>query len=183
MNIQRITFDAAYFITGSVSMIVGALGTIFPFGILGDLSRFDSDDLGSTEVELMTCHLARICHVTTLFLGFFFLSFGFADGEEKENIRNRAKLLAMSNLASIICSLGDILIDAPRASRLGIDISKPDEYSRSLKFLIGCLDGGSLGTLAIAVAVLLVSIPAVMTPELFISEEQSPEQPPHDKDD
>lgn len=149
---------AAYSLFGLLHFAVGLLGMCFPFGVLGDYTPFYSSTLGINETELMTIHLCRMCQVTSFCLGCLFLAL------RNESTRIRALLLGSVSLASMIFSLGEILLDVPRAQRLGIDNSSPEKYPRAVQFLIGCLDGGSHGTLAVAAMCCLVSTIAVLRP-------------------
>jgi hypothetical protein len=139
-----ILFHASYYLTAVIQLLVGALGMCFPFGILGVYLPFYSIELGQDETELLTTHLARMCQVTAFFTGILFLLL------RHESIFVRGTLVLVTNAATVVYSIGEIALDAQRADRLGIDITKPEDYSRPIQFLIGCLDGGSFGTLVVS---------------------------------
>ncbi|CAB9498669.1 expressed unknown protein [Seminavis robusta] len=154
-----IVFTVVYYIIGAINLLTGALGMISPFGILGDFTLFYSDALGVDETELLTVHLARMCQTLAFGMGLLFVLL------RGESQRVRAILLAVNSITAIWYSLGEILFDAPRAQRLGLDWPAPEkvqQYSRPIQFLIGALDGGSAGAAFIAVVGLLVSILAYM---------------------
>lgn len=149
--------NVSYYITGIIQLLVGALGMCFPFGILGVYIPFYSmDDLGRDETELMTLHLARMCQVTSFFTGILFILL------RHQSMSVRATLVMVTNTCAMMYSIGEMTIDAARADRLGIDISTPEKYSRSIQFLIGCLDGGSMGTLVLSSLFCLVAIIALL---------------------
>ena len=166
--IAKVFLNVGYYLLGAIQLIAGGLGMIFPFGIIGDFTPFYSNDFVATSssqstettteaaeahVELMTLHLARMCQVTSFFQGILFLSM------TNESYKVKAKILAISSMATIVYSIGEILLDTQRATtKLNIDIYHPELYSRSIQFLIGCLDGGSFGTLIIATICFVIGI-------------------------
>ena len=176
-RIAHLIFNVGYYLIGTIQLVAGAVGMVYPFGILGDFTIFYSDDFASPTArsndpntaaaftELMTLHLCRMCQVTAFFQGILFLVL------RTESHTVRSKILSLSSLATIVYSLGEVYIDTPRAKRLGIDIyaetTPIEDYSRSIQFLLGCLNGGSLSTLILATVCFMIGI---ITPYYIVDE-------------
>jgi hypothetical protein len=57
----------------------------------------------------------------------------------------------------MLFSLGEIVFDTAAAARLGLVLAEAETYSRSVRFLLGALNGGSVGALCISSLGLLVA--------------------------
>ena len=48
-RIARIGFNVGYYLIGTIQLLAGGLGMVYPFGILGDYTIFYSDDFASSS--------------------------------------------------------------------------------------------------------------------------------------
>mmetsp|Transcript_15211 Transcript_15211/g.23819 ORF Transcript_15211/g.23819 Transcript_15211/m.23819 type:complete len:164 (-) Transcript_15211:53-544(-) len=155
----ELLLSLAYYLTFIIHLCVGFLGMCYPFGILGDYTPFYSPQLGIDITELMTVHLARMCQVNSFFIGLLFFML------RNESKKVRSLLVLSVNLAAVVFSLGEMYLDAPRAVRLGIDITPSPTATRSVQFLVGCLDGGSFGTLVLSTFFVTIALTTLAMPQ------------------
>lgn len=175
-----VVFTVVYYVTGTISLLTGAMGMLFPFWPLGDFTPFYSDELAvginndDGITELLTVHLARMCQSLVFGMGLlFFLLPRYAEPSQ----RVRVILLFVNSIVTLWYSLvGEIYLDVPRAQRLlGTSVvnewssqrqqqQHEEEYSRSIRFLMGALaDGGSLVAVWISLVGLIVATVAAIT--------------------
>jgi len=128
-------FTAFYWFIAVVNGIPGALGLLFPFGILGEFTPFYSPAYSEDVEELLVVHCARMNFALAVALALLFVLL------RKESVQTRAKLLLVTCCATFVYAFGEMVFDTRSAIRLNLDLDGNTKYSKAVQFLIGGLHG------------------------------------------
>lgn len=127
--------NVAFYLMGTIQLMAGTLGVLFLPDTLAEEER-------NTGAQLLATHLTQIRQTTTFFQGLAFLSFS------NESLKVKAKLLALSSMTAMVCSVKELTLDDDR----GIFQQQP------CWFFLQCLDNGAMlgiSTLCFTVAVVV----------------------------